>query len=165
MCVVQSKIQSSLHDPTTLQLMILDLKRDERKEAYPRGPPPRTSLSRSRPDISTAAPPPTLPNTFSTPISTVLSISQQQWTHPRVFRHYRRITRPWVILASVFVRRRPHRDGYSGSRDVHQICPDAPQLRTLLIYVLPRTPSDLLTVGRPFPFWRRLGTSKIGVHS
>ena len=39
--------------------------------AYPRGPPLSTSLSRSRPDMSTFAPFPTSPSTFSSGISTL----------------------------------------------------------------------------------------------
>jgi hypothetical protein len=71
----------------------------KRRRTYPSGPPLRTNLSRSNPDINTAAPPPTLPNTFSN--SSAVFSSERRWTDHRVSRRCQRTTRQSGILSSI----------------------------------------------------------------
>ena len=124
MGIFESEVKGSLHDPTSQLLDPFPTpKRKRGRGTYPNGPPLRTSLSRSSPDINTAAPPPTLPNTFSDhqPISSSssdhltignLDIIEEQ------LRSWRSSHLPSVPSRLQGV-------------DSHRIYPNAPRLRTL----------------------------------
>ena len=66
--VLDRKVKRRLHEPEVNCQMVISHPKT-RTVCYPRGPPLRTSLSRSKPDMRTDAPLLTLPKTFSAQIA------------------------------------------------------------------------------------------------
>jgi hypothetical protein len=109
--VLHRKVKRRLHEPKVDRQVVINHART--RTGYPRGPPLRTSLSKSKPDMRTDAPLLMLPKTFSAQIAFSACYGGLNAGRPTIWyfavfkNQFARVTSTHTDLVKLLMRREP----------------------------------------------------------